>query len=75
MLNLTEVAQRYHVPPATVRSWIEEGLLGAVNVAPAKSKRRFYRVSEESLALFERQRAVGAHKPAAKLEKIPRYFD
>lgn len=44
-----EVADRYHVKPFTVWSWIREGKLTAVTVA-----NRLYRIRQEDLDKFEK---------------------
>lgn len=59
MLRISELVKRYGVPRCTIHSWIDKGLLAAIDVAPAGAKNRRYRFSEESLAQFEAARAIG----------------
>jgi hypothetical protein len=63
MLSVMDVAERYSVSRETVLSWILGGLLSATHVAPAGSKRKFWRVSEQALADFERTRTNGRAAP------------
>lgn len=65
-----QVAQIMSVVPATVGGLIEDGLLGAVNIARRGSVRKRYRISEKHLAEFEAARENP--KPAAKESKSSR---
>lgn len=57
MLTIPDVMERLAVSRETVQSWIERRELAAANVAPAGSKRKFYRVAETALADFLRRRS------------------
>lgn len=54
--SATQVAKLWKAAVATVIGQIEDGTLGAVNIARAKSKRRRWRISEKHLADFEAAR-------------------
>lgn len=78
MLTITDIAKRYRVSRDTVASWIRAGQLTAIDVAPAQGRHRFYRVSEESLAAFERARQTRPEpRPQpptqAKVTQCPKY--
>ena len=68
MLTVADLCERYGVSADTVRSWITSDQLEAINVAPAGSKRSFYRITEEALREFERGRRT---RRVAIREKIP----
>lgn len=70
MLNITDVCERLGVSRDTVLSWIGQGQMSAVDVAPAKSTRKMYRIAEQDLQAFLASRAIGKHKTAA-LTKRP----
>lgn len=54
--SAAQVAKLWGSVTATVISHIDDGTLGAVNIARAKSKRRRWRISEKHLAEFEQSR-------------------
>lgn len=57
MLNINDVAERCQVSRKTVSSWIESGELTAIDVAPAGSTRKFYRIELAALEQFLESRA------------------
>ena len=59
-----QVAKRYGLAVATITGHIEDGTLGAINVARKTSKRKRYKSSEQHLADFEAARTNS--KPATK---------
>lgn len=59
MLTIDDIRDRFKVGRGAVLSWIESGQIAAINVAPANSTRKQYRISEESLRAFEAARATG----------------
>lgn len=65
-----QVAKILNVVPATVARLIEDGELGAINVARRGAVRKRQRVSEKHLAEFEVARENP--KPAAKESKSSR---
>lgn len=65
-----QVAIRYGLAVATVIGQIEDGRLGAINIARRGSVRKRYRISEKHLAEFEAARENP--KPAAKESKTSR---
>ena len=66
----TAVAKRYDLAVATIIGHIEDGTLGAINVARRGSVRRRYKSSDKHLAEFEAARENP--KPAAKEAKTSR---
>ncbi len=66
----SQVAKILSVVPATVGGLIEDGELGAINIARRGSVRKRYRISEKHLAEFEAARENP--KPAAKESKSSR---
>lgn len=69
MFTIHEVAKHLRVTAGTVTSWIKTGQLGAIDLAPPKSKRRFFRVSQEQIAAFEKARLVGPPVRIKPIEK------
>ena len=65
--SATAVAKRYELAVATIIGHIEDGTLGAINVARRGSIRRRYKSSDKHLAEFEA--ALENPKPAAKEAK------
>ena len=65
-----QVANRYGLAVATVIGQVEDGRLGAINIARSGSVRKRYRYSEKHLAEFEAARENP--KPAAKESKSSR---
>ena len=63
--SATQVAKRYELAVATIIGHIEDGTLGAINVARSGSVRRRYKSSEKHLAEFEAARENP--KPAARV--------
>ncbi|MGB4709971.1 MAG: hypothetical protein WBH28_16000 [Fuerstiella sp.] len=63
----SQVAKQRNVSPATIAGLIDDGLLGAVNIARRGSVRRRYRISEKHLAEFDAARENP--KPVAKESK------
>ena len=61
--SATEVAKRYGLAVATIIGHIEDGTLGAINVARRGSVRRRYKSNDKHLAEFEA--ALENPKPAA----------
>jgi predicted site-specific integrase-resolvase len=57
LLTIQDVMEQLMVSRATVLGWIEAGLLEAMNVAPAKSRRKFYRISPNALTRFLQSRS------------------
>jgi hypothetical protein len=70
MLTIDDLRERFDCGRGAVISWIESGLLPAVDVSPFGSKRRQYRISEEALRQFELARAAGA-KPSRPVSLKP----
>ncbi len=66
----TAVAKRYDLAVGTIIGHIEDGTLGAINVARRDSVRRRYKSSDKHLAEFEAARENP--KPAAKEAKAAR---
>lgn len=64
------VAKLLGTVTATVISHIDDGTLGAINIARRGSKRRRFRISEKHIADFEAARENP--KPAAKESKSSR---
>ena len=62
--SATAVAKRYDLAVATIIGHIEDGRLGAINVARLGSVRRRYKSSDKHLAEWER--AMENPKPSAK---------
>lgn len=56
-----QVAKLLNAATATIIGQIEDGALGAINIARANSKRRRWRISEKHLAEFEQRQK---NKPA-----------
>lgn len=54
--SATQVARLWSAAVATVIGQIEDGTLGAVNIARKTSKRRRWRISEQHIAEFEARR-------------------
>jgi predicted site-specific integrase-resolvase len=69
MFTLSEVCERYRVSREAALSWVEQGQLIGVDVAPAGSKRRRLRFSEEALRAFEQSRSS-----APKSQRMPTRF-
>ena len=65
-----QVAKRYGLAVATITGHIEDGTLGAINVARKTSKRKRYKSSDQHLADFEAARENP--KSAAKESKSSR---
>ena len=63
-----QVAKRYSLAVATITGHIEDGTLGAINVARKTSKRKRYKSSDKHLAEFEaaRENPKPAPTPASK---------
>lgn len=70
MLTIDDLRERFDCGRGAVISWIESGLLPAIDVAPANSARKQYRISEDSLRAFEQARAAGA-KPSRPVSLKP----
>ena len=66
----SQIAKILSVVPATVARLIDDGELGAINIARRGSVRKRYRVSEKHLADFQVARANKV--PAAKESKSAR---
>jgi predicted site-specific integrase-resolvase len=71
MHTIHDIAERYQVSRDTVLSWITDGLLPAIDVAPSKSKRRFYRVEDSGIAEFEKNRSTKQARKTAPVAKKP----
>jgi len=56
MLNLREVADHFGVSTQTVKSWINGGLLAAIDVSGAEGKNKQYRIEPEAVEDFIRIR-------------------
>ena len=73
-MRVPEVAKRFGVSSPTVRTWIEEGRLRAIDVGAAK--RVEYRISEKDVEIFmrtARRRVIRiVEKEAAFREKHPK---
>ena len=69
--SATQVAKMFDAATATIIGQIEDGTLGAVNIARAKSKRRRWRISEEHIAEFQ-ERRQNKSKPTAAESKASR---
>ena len=54
--SATQVAKTLNAATATIIGQIEDGTLGAVNIARATSKRKRWRISEQHLAEFQERR-------------------
>ena len=68
--SASQVAEYYGLAVATITGHIEDGTLGAINVARKTSKRKRYKSSDQHLADFEAARENP--KPAAKESKTSR---
>jgi hypothetical protein len=68
--SASQVAKYYGLAVATITGHIEDGTLGAINVARKTSKRKRYKSSDQHLADFEAARENP--KPAAKESKTSR---
>ena len=68
--SASQVAEYYGLAVATITGHIEDGTLGAINVARKTSKRKRYKSSDQHLADFEAAREN--RKPAAKESKTSR---
>lgn len=72
-----QVAALLKVATATVIGQIEDGNLGAVNIARATSRRRRWRISDQHIAEFQERRqnkakpTASASKPAGRTVKRP----
>ena len=72
-----QVAALLKVATATVIGQIEDGTLGAVNIARATSRRRRWRISDQHIAEFQERRqnkakpTTSASKPAGRTVKRP----
>jgi hypothetical protein len=64
-LTVLDVAKRYRVSPDKVRAWIRRGEIKAVNVAANLCGKPQLRVTQESLAEFERLRSAAVPTPEA----------
>lgn len=53
-----EVGRRFRVKASKVIGWIRRGELAAIDLAEPGSKRPRYRISEASIAEFERRRSA-----------------
>ena len=69
--SATQVAKMFDAATATIIGQIEDGTLGAVNIARATSKRRRWRISEQHIAEFQ-QRRQNKTKPTATESKASR---
>ena len=69
--SATQVAKTLNVATATIIGQIEDGTLGAVNIARATSKRRRWRISEQHIAEFQ-ERRQNKTKPTAAESKSSR---
>jgi excisionase family DNA binding protein len=56
ILTVTDVAKRMKVNPQTVRSWIYDGALDAINVSRKGSRYCYWRIPEKALENFIEQR-------------------
>lgn len=61
--SAAEVAKQRNVSPATIAGLIDDGELGAVNIARRGSVRRRYRISEKHLAEFDAARENSKPSP------------
>lgn len=69
-LTPPDVAKRYGVSPDTVRLWIEQGDLEAMNVAKRGATRPRYRIEPDALAKFDKRRvAKSAPTPGKRRRK------
>lgn len=73
-LGVIDVAQQFGVSRDTVLSWIESEELEAVNAAPAGSTRRFYRISHEALAEFQRTRRTRRQAVPVRMADVHQFF-
>jgi len=73
-LTPPQVAERYGVSPDTVRKWIEQGDLRAIDVAAVGSKRARYRIEAEALADFDKRKIpdVAPPTPRRRRSKTPK---
>ena len=56
--KVEEVAEMFSVNPVTVRRWIHQGLIGAVDIV--EGDRSDYRISEADIAKYDEQRRIQA---------------
>ncbi len=72
MFTLSEVCERYRVSREAALSWVSSGQLIGLDVAPAGSKRRRLRFSEEALRAFEQLRSSTpkSHRIPARYRKM-----
>ncbi len=56
------VGRRYGVSPETVIGWIEAGLMPATDLSKADATRRRWRVTEEQIERFERNRSATSRR-------------
>ena len=68
--SASQVAEYYGLAVATITGHIEDGTLGAINVARKTSKRKRYKSSDQHLADFEAARENP--KPAKELKTLRR---
>jgi hypothetical protein len=64
--SVAALCQRYHVGADKVRAWIRSGELIAVNVAADLGGKPQWRITPESVEVFERRRSS---EPAPKLQR------
>lgn len=66
LYDVKSVAQRYHVQPGVVLTWIRRGELSAINVGRKAGGKPRWRIPEEALALFEAARRAGGGNAAQR---------
>jgi hypothetical protein len=67
--TVREVARRFRVSPAKVRTWIRLGILGAINTNPVACGKRRLIILPEHLAAFETQHATAPPPKPVKRRK------
>lgn len=75
LMTPNQVAERLHVSHSTVVGWITAGLMPALDISRANSKRRMWRISDEDIAEFKRRRQpqlqpVTPRKPRRDIPKL-----
>jgi len=70
-----ELADRWGISPDKVLNWIRKGDLCAINVASDRSMRPKYRISDEAIEAFQRQRQPVPQSPIPHQRRRPRETD